>query len=72
VGRLARELEINPSDLYRWCREVEEFGIQAFAGYGRRRRERERVAELERKIGQQGQGPRCTEVPAFALCSGRR
>lgn len=53
VGRLARELEINPSDLYRWCREVEEFGIQAFAGYGRRRRERERVAELERKIGQQ-------------------
>ena len=52
-GRLARELEINPSDRYRWCREREEFGVQAFAGSGRQRREPERVAELERKLGQQ-------------------
>jgi transposase-like protein len=53
VAGLARELEINPSELYRWCRESHEFGVQAFAGKGRPRREPDRVAELERKIGQQ-------------------
>lgn len=53
VGRLARELEISPSELYRWCRESQEFGALAFAGKGRPRREPEREAELERKIGQQ-------------------
>lgn len=53
VMRLARELEVNPSDLYRWCRESQEFGAEAFAGPGRARREPDRAAELERKIGQQ-------------------
>ena len=53
VARLARELEINPSELYRWCRESQEFGAEAFAGKGRPGREPDRVAELERKIGQQ-------------------
>jgi transposase-like protein len=53
VARLARELEINPSELYRWCRESQEFGAQAFAGKGHARGEPDRVAELERKIGQQ-------------------
>lgn len=53
VARLARELEINPSELYRWCRESQEFGAQAFAGKGHPRGEPDRVAELERKIGQQ-------------------
>jgi transposase len=53
VARLARELEISSSELYRWCRESQEFGAQAFAGSGRPRQEPDRVAELERKIGQQ-------------------
>ena len=53
VARLARELEVPPSELYRWWREQEEFGARAFNGSGRARREPERVAELERTIGQQ-------------------
>ncbi len=53
VARLARELEINPRELYRWCREREQFGERAFAGRGHKLTEAERVAELERKIGQQ-------------------
>ena len=53
AARLARELEINPRELYRWCREREQFGERAFAGRGRPLAEADQVAELERKIGQQ-------------------
>jgi len=50
---VARALEVHPSDLYRWRRELEEHGRQAFAGVGRRRADDDRVAELERKVGRQ-------------------
>jgi transposase-like protein len=53
VARLARELEVNPSELYRWFREQERFGAHAFMGTGHQRVGPDRVAELERKIGQQ-------------------
>jgi transposase len=53
VARLARELEVNPAELYRWYREQEKFGAGAFMGSGYKRPEADRVAELERKIGQQ-------------------
>jgi len=53
VARLARALEVNPGDLHRWCRESEKYGARAFAGKGRKLAEADRVAELERKIGQQ-------------------
>jgi len=53
VARLARELEISPGELYRWCHEQEKFGAGAFLGSGHKRAEADRVAELERKIGQQ-------------------
>ena len=52
VPRLARVLEVNPSDLYRWCREAQR-GDGAFAGAGSKLEESARTAELERKIGQQ-------------------
>ena len=53
VAELSRALEVKPSELYRWCREREQFGERAFAGKGRRLSEEDKIAELERKIGQQ-------------------
>jgi transposase len=53
VAALSRALEVRATELYRWCREREEFGERAFAGKGRPLAEPDRVAELERKIGQQ-------------------
>ena len=53
VGRVARELEVNPNQLHAWRRQFEERPNTAFSGEGRRRREESPVAELERKIGQQ-------------------
>ena len=53
TAEVARALEVHPSELYRWRREVDEHGERAFHGAGKRRSEETRVAELERKIGQQ-------------------
>ena len=53
VGEVARALEVHPTDLQRWRRELQEHGERAFSGAGRKRAEQSRVAELERKIGQQ-------------------
>jgi transposase-like protein len=53
AAEVARALEVHPSDLYRWRRELEELGAQAFTGAGRKRGDEDRVAELERKVGQQ-------------------
>jgi len=50
---VAKAMEVHPSDLYRWRRELEEHGAHAFAGVGRKRAEEGRVAELERKVGRQ-------------------
>ncbi len=52
-AEVARALEVHPSDLQRWRRELQEHGEQAFSGIGRKRAEESRVPELERKIGQQ-------------------
>ena len=53
VGRVARELEVNPNQLHIWKRQFEQRPNSAFSGEGRRRQEETAVAELERKIGQQ-------------------
>ena len=53
VGRVARELEVNPNQLHAWRRQFEERPNSAFSGEGRRREGIAPVAELERKIGQQ-------------------
>jgi transposase-like protein len=50
---VARALEVNPSELHRWRRELQEHGERAFSGVGKKRAEKSRVAELERKVGQQ-------------------
>lgn len=53
AAEVARALEVHPSDLHRWRRELDEHGADAFTGPGRKRADDDRVAELERKVGQQ-------------------
>jgi transposase len=53
AAEVARALEVHPSDLYRWRRELDEHGAQAFTGPGQKRADDDRVAQLERKVGQQ-------------------
>jgi transposase len=53
VGRVARELQVNPNQLHAWKRQFEQRPNTAFSGEGRRRGEESQVAELERKVGQQ-------------------
>lgn len=53
VAEVARAAEVSPNALYRWRRELREFGGRAFAGPGRSRVEEQQVVALERKVGQQ-------------------
>jgi transposase-like protein len=53
VAVLARTLEVNPGLLHRWREEFRHEPGKAFPGSGRRGAEPDRVAQLERKIGQQ-------------------
>ena len=53
VAEVSRALEVHPSDLHRWRRELHEHGERAFRGGGKKRAEEGRVAELERKVGPQ-------------------
>jgi transposase-like protein len=53
VAEVARAFEVDPNVLHRWRREFREGPGNAFPGLGRRRWEEARVAQLERKIGQQ-------------------
>ena len=53
TGSVARALEVQPSELCRWRRELQKHGTRAFQGVGKKRTEESQRAELERKIGQQ-------------------
>ena len=53
AAEVARALEVHLTDLHRWRRELNEHGERAFRGAGVQRAEESRVAELERKVGQQ-------------------
>lgn len=53
AAEVARALEVHPSELQRWRRELQEHGERAFSGIGHKREEESRVPELERKIGRQ-------------------
>ena len=53
IGEVARALEVNPNVLYRWRREIRQGPGNAFPGHGKQRWADGRIAELERKIGQQ-------------------
>jgi transposase len=53
IAEVARGLEVNPNVLHRWRREFRQGPGNAFPGNGRQRWSEGRIAELERKIGQQ-------------------
>jgi transposase len=53
LGEVARALEVNPNVLHRWRREFRQGPGNAYPGFGKRRWAEGRIAELERKIGQQ-------------------
>jgi transposase-like protein len=53
IGEVARALELNPNVLHRWRREIRQGPGNVFPGNGRQRWSEGRIAELERKIGQQ-------------------
>jgi transposase-like protein len=53
AGRGCTGAEVNPNVLQRWRREFRQALGNAFPGNGQRRSSEGRVAELERKIGQQ-------------------
>ena len=53
IGEVARALEVNPNLLHRWRREFRQGPGNAFSGNGKPRWSEGRIAELERKIGQQ-------------------
>src|ERR1700712_4293989 len=53
IGEVARGLEVNPNVLHRWKREIRQGPGNVFPGQGKQRWGDGRIAELERKIGQQ-------------------
>jgi len=53
LAAVARALEINANLLQRWRQEFRASPGSAFPGPGQRRAEPDRVAQLERKVGQQ-------------------
>jgi transposase len=53
LGEVARALEVNPNVLHRWRREFRQGPGNVFPGHGKQRWSEGRMAELERKIGQQ-------------------
>jgi transposase len=53
TAEVARALEVHPSTVRDWRAQLREHGEQAFSGNGCQRKEEGRIAELERKIGQQ-------------------
>ncbi|HUQ90687.1 MAG TPA: transposase [Bryobacteraceae bacterium] len=53
IAEVSRALEVNPNVLHRWRREFRQGTGNAFPGNGKQRWSEGRIAELERKIGQQ-------------------
>jgi transposase len=53
AAEVARAFEINPNLLHRWRKEFRHGPGNAFPGGGKRRWDETKVAQLERKVGQQ-------------------
>jgi transposase len=53
MGEVARAVEVNPNVLHRWRRELRQGPGNVFPGNGKQRWSEGRIADLERKIGQQ-------------------
>ena len=53
TGEVARAMEVSANVLHRWRREIRQGPGNAFPGHGQQRWAETRMAELERKVGQQ-------------------
>ena len=53
MAEAARALEVDANVLHRWRREFRQAPGNAFSGHGKQRWSEGRIAELERKVGQQ-------------------
>ena len=53
AAEVARAFEISPNLLHRWRKEFRQGSGNAFPGLGKRRWDETKVAQLERKVGQQ-------------------
>jgi transposase len=53
MAEVARAFEINPNLLHRWRKEYRHGPGNAFPGVGKRRWDETKIAQLERKVGQQ-------------------
>jgi len=53
AAEVARAFEINANLLHRWRKEFRHWPGNAFPGVGKRRWDEAKVAQLERKVGQQ-------------------
>ena len=53
AAEVARAFEVNPNLLHRWRKEFRHGPRNAFPGAGKRRWDETKVAQLERKVGQQ-------------------
>ena len=53
AAEVARAFEVNPNLLHRWRKEYRGGPRNAFPGAGNRRWDETKVAQLERKVGQQ-------------------
>jgi transposase-like protein len=53
AAEVARAFEVNPNVLHRWRKEFRHGPGNVFPGEGKRRWDETKVAQLERKVGQQ-------------------
>ena len=53
AAEVARAFEVNPNLLHRWRKEYRHGPGNAFRGMGKRRWDETKIAQLERKVGQQ-------------------
>jgi transposase len=53
IAEAARALEVNANVLHRWRREFRKGPGNVFPGHGKQRWSEGRIADLERKVGQQ-------------------
>lgn len=52
TAQAAREYQVHPALIGRWCKQHQQYAERAFAGNGHTYHEEARIAELERLIGQ--------------------
>jgi len=72
ITEAARALEVSPNVLHRWRREFRQGTGNAFPGNGKERWSEGRIADLERKIGQQALACISQCAPTAQITSGGR